>query len=123
MGEIDFYKQILQTAQSFNALCRDSVDGGEFLLIGRDTAAKILSVVYLQGGDERMVLSPKLRADLEYIQDSYGIHGCQSVDLELAMNVKYYITMLERHVKEHSDWPSWVYMLFRERYNFNLYKP
>ena len=37
-------------------------------ILSRDTAAKILAVVYIQGGDERMVLSPKLKADCDYIQ-------------------------------------------------------
>ena len=52
-------------------------------ILSRDTAAKILAVVYLQGGDERIVLSPKIKDEIEYIQDRFDIHGGETMDAEL----------------------------------------
>ena len=91
-------------------------------ILSRDTAAKILSVVYLQGGDERIVLSPKIKAEIEYIQDRFDIHGGETMDAELHRKTKAYVRELEEYVKANNDWPQWVYDFIQERYGFKLYK-
>jgi len=92
-------------------------------IIGRDTAAKILAVVYIQGCDERIVLSPKVKADLEYIQNRFDIHGGETMDASLQQKTKWYVKDLEQYIKTNNDWPTWVYDFWMERYNFKLYKP
>lgn len=92
-------------------------------ILSRDTAAKILAVVYLQGGDERIVLSPKCKADVDYIQDRFDIHGGEAMDAELHRRTKVYVRELEDYIRANNDWPQWVYDFIQERYGFKLYKP
>lgn len=111
------YKAICDTA-----LALSRIEGfGEFNIISRDTAARILAVVYLQGGDERFTLSKKLTTDLEYIQERYQIHGAGRYDVELGMLVKRYVHDCEKILKETDEWPAWAYKLFQERYGFRIY--
>ena len=119
-SEMTLYRQMLATAQSVNELLQD---GDEFNMISRDTAAKILAVVYIQGGDERMVLSPKLKADCDYIQDHYHIRGGEVPDVEITEYIQHYVKTLEQYIKDNDDWPQWVYGFFMQRYSFKLYKP
>lgn len=91
-------------------------------ILSRDTAAKILAVVYLQGGDERIVLSQKIKAEIEYIQDRFDIHGGETIDAELHRKTKAYVRELEEYIKANKDWPQWVYDFIQERYGFKLYK-
>lgn len=117
--ENDLYKQMLDTALQVQKL-----DGmGEFSLITRHTAAKILSVVYVQSGDERIVLSPKVRADIEYIQKKYDIVGGGNPSPTIVKLIQDYVKEVEKSIKETHDFPQWAYDLFQERYNFKLYKP
>ena len=111
---------MLDTAMSINNLLQGQ---DEFNMISRDTAAKILAVIYIQSGDERMVMSPKLKADCDYIQRRYHIHGGEFPDAELVEYIQHYTREIENHIKECGDFPKWVYDLFKERYNFKLYKP
>lgn len=118
--EMKLYRQMLATANSVNEILQGH---DEFNLIGRDTAAKILAVVYIQGGDERMVLSPKLKADCDYIQKRYHIQGGEVPDETIIEYIQQHVRTLEQHIKENNDWPQWVYDFFMQRYNFKLYKP
>ena len=117
----ELYGQMLATANSFNALLQEQ--GEEFNMIGRDLAARLLSVVKLQSGDERIVMCPKLRHEILYIQERYHIRGGEAPDGELTILLQGYVKELETHIKEHDDWPQWVYNLFQERYKFKIYKP
>lgn len=92
-------------------------------ILSRDTAAKILAVTYIQGGDERLVLSPKMKADVDYIQDRFDIHGGETMDAELHRRTKAYVRELEDYIKDKNNWPQWVYDFIQERYGFRLYKP
>ena len=91
-------------------------------ILSRDTAAKILAVVYLQGGDERIVLSPKIKAEIEYIQDRFDIQGGETMDAELHRKTKAYVRELEEYIKANDDWPQCVYDFIQERYGFKPYK-
>jgi hypothetical protein len=117
---IELYKQMLETAISFNALLQGEE---EFNMISRDTSARILAVIYIQSGDERIVLSPKLKADCDYIQKHYHIEGGDIPDAEIVEAIQHYTKELENHIKQYNDFPQWAYDLFKERYNFKLYKP
>lgn len=98
-------------------------------ILSRDTAAKILAVVYIQGGDERMVLSPKLKADCDYIQERYHIQGGEVPDETIIEYIQHYVRTLEQHIKENNDWPQWVYdcetksfrIVTKDRKHYKLY--
>lgn len=82
-----------------------------------ETSAKILACVCVLGNNENMVMSPKCRADLEYIQKRYGIDGGEIPDLEIISPLKEYITELEQA----TEVPEWAAKLFKGRYGIKLY--
>ncbi len=91
-------------------------------IISRDTAAKILAIVGLQGGDERIVLSPKCQCDLKYIQERFHIQGGETPDIVVARLMKRYTKELKEYTDAHNgEWTDWAYKLFQERYGFRLY--
>lgn len=86
--------------------------------IGTDTSARILAVVHSLGNNEQMALCPKLRADLRYIQDVYGIDGCETPKAEIVGPLREYINKLET-----SDTvPEWAKKLFQGRYGITIFK-
>lgn len=116
----DIYNKVLNTALQLQKKYPEEF--GNFYVVNRDTAARILAVAYLQGGDERFTASQKLKDDLAYIQDTFDIHGGETMDAELHRRTKVYIRLCEDCIKELDDWPVWVYRLFEERYGFKPYK-
>ena len=85
--------------------------------ISLDTSARILAVVCVLGNNENMVMSPKCRADLEYIQKRFGINGGEVPDAEIITPLKEYISGLEKT----TEVPSWTEKIFKERYGIKLY--
>lgn len=86
--------------------------------ISTDTSARILAVVHSLGNNERMVMSPKLRADLDYIQDVFHIKGGETPKPEIIGPLKSYISELE----ECDTVPMWAEKLFMDRYSIKIYK-
>lgn len=89
-----------------------------FPAISTDTSARILATVHSLGNNERMVLCPKLRADLEYLQKVYGIDGGETPKAEIIRPLKQYISELETCEAV----PHWAEKLFMERYGIKIYK-
>lgn len=85
--------------------------------IGKDTAAKLLSIVYVLGGErEAFTHNEKLKADLEYIQDVYGFQGGEVPNQEVAENMRGYVLSLELE----KDYPQWATKLMQEQYGIQL---
>jgi len=92
-------------------------------IISRDTAAKILAIVGLQGGDERIVLSPKCQCDLKYIQERFHIQGGETPDIVVVRLLKRYTKELKDYTDTHDgEWCPWLNKLIEERYGFKPYK-
>lgn len=85
--------------------------------ISLDTSARILSVVCVLGNNENIVMSPKCRADLEYIQKRFSINGGEVPDKDIITPLKEYISELE----EATEVPQWAEKIFMERYGIKLY--
>lgn len=97
--------------------------------ISTDTAARILSVVFLCSNNENFTHNVKLRADIEYICKRWHIGGGETPDPE-------FTTMLRGYSKEISDfmtvkdednplrtqYPQWCHDLIFKRYNFKLFQ-
>lgn len=66
-------------------------------------------------------MSPKFKADCQYIQETYHINGGEVPDKDFADDLKYYIERYEA-VKDNTD-PYFVaaHDLIKDRYNFKLY--
>lgn len=104
MNGIEQYKKMLKTALS-----------ADISIIGRWKAAQILYVVYKWGGArEEFTYSPKFLAEMDYIQQRYGINGAMSPDAEIAA----YIQQLE--AENTDEIPQWANDLCKERYGFSL---
>ncbi len=85
--------------------------------ISTDTSARILAVVHTLGNNENIVMSPKCKADLEYIQKRFGIAGGEVPGSEIIEPLKEYIAELEKA----TEVPKWAERIFKERYGIKLY--
>lgn len=99
--------------------------------ISLDTAARILAVLHVEeGGITAVAYSPKLRADLKYIQKRFGISGGKTPDAVFVKRFRHYVHEIEAHQKrsrgnaalsaEERAWPEWARSLYRENYNVKL---
>ena len=99
--------------------------------ISRDTSARIMAVLHVESGCTTAVAhSPKLRADLEYIQKRFGISGGKTPDAAFVKRFSHYVHEIEAHQKrsrgnaalssEERAWPEWARRLYRENYNVKL---
>ncbi len=99
--------------------------------ISRDTSARIMAVLHVESGCTTAVThSPKLRADLKYIQRRFGLFGGATPDAAFAQTFRRYVREIEAHQKlnrgkrslskEEQAWPAWARRLYRDSYNVNL---
>lgn len=108
---------------------------GAFASIGvpairKDTAARILAVVYVHGNNEALVYNQKFLAEIEHIKQSYKLDGGETPDEELAELIQTYVKELEQYRDNHSSEtgeavfashaPEWAHELFMERYGIKL---
>lgn len=100
--------------------------------INRDTAARIMAVVYMYGNNEAFVYNQKFLADIEHIKGVYGIDGGNVPDADIVELIKQYTNELEEYYQAHrndetgngavfhSPAPKWAINLFDERYKIKL---
>lgn len=86
-------------------------------------AARLMAIIYVWGGgDEQFTGSPKLKADVEYIQEKYQLYGggVPPVDFVLALqaDVLALEDYIEKHRGENSQCPEWAKEFMKEYYNF-----
>ena len=108
---------------------------GAFASIGvpairKDTAARILAVVYVHGNNEALVYNQKFLAEIEHIKQSYKLDGGETPDEELAELIQTYVNELEQYRDTHSSEtgeavfashaPEWAHELFMDRYGIKL---
>lgn len=86
--------------------------------IGTHTAAKLLAIVYVLGGErESFTHNAKLMADIEYIQEQYGLKGGLVPSIHLVKKLKHYVGELH----ENNDEPTeWAIKLMKENYGITL---
>lgn len=92
-------------------------------IVPMDVGARVMAFVGLQGGDERTVLCPRLKTELEHLQELYHIKGGEVPD-------KDFVVLIQEYTKEPKDyadanngeWPQWLNQLIQERYGFKPYK-
>ena len=99
--------------------------------ISHDTSARITAVLHVESGCTTAVThSPKLRADLKYIQRRFGLFGGATPDAAFVQTFRRYVREIEAHQKlnrgnaslskEEQAWPTWARSLYRDSYNVNL---
>lgn len=96
-------------------------------VISRDTAARILAAIYIYGGEnENVVSSKRLRADLSYISEKFGVYNGGRVPISMMCSISRYADELDEYTRTHKsddlygDRPEWVEELFLRRYGFEI---
>ncbi len=91
-------------------------------IVPKDTGARVMAWVGLQGGDERVSMSPRLRCELEHLQELYHIKGGQQPDGDFVALIQKYMKELVDYTATHNGkWSPWLYTLIEERYGFRPY--
>lgn len=99
--------------------------------ISLDTSARIMAVLHVESGCTTAVtFSPKLCADLKYIQMRFGISGGKTPDAAFVKRFRHYVHEIEAHQKrsrgnaalstEERAWPEWARSLYMDAYNVKL---
>lgn len=111
--DYEFYSKMLATAL-----------GAGLPIIISDTAARIMSVLYVYGNNEAYAMSPKLKCDLQYISNRFHIRGGDIPDAQFVDDLNYYIGELKEYEanrrKSDKRFPEWAYWLFQNRYGIKL---
>ena len=101
------------------ACCRQAGLG----IVPMDIGAKVMAFIYLQGGDERVVLSKRMKCELEHLQELYHIHGGEVPDKDFVLLIQKYTKELKEYTdKNDGEWPQWLNTLIEERYGFKPYE-
>ena len=119
------------TANTFRIAWNNACLQTDIPAISRDTSARIMAVLHVESGCTTAVThSPKLRADLKYIQRRFGLFGGATPDAAFAQTFRRYVREIEAHQKLNRDntslskeeqaWPAWARRLYRDSYNVNL---
>jgi len=92
-------------------------------IVPMDIGARVMAWVGLQGGDERVSLSPRLKCELEHLQELYHIKGGETPDKDFVLLIQEYTNELKEYTDKHDgEWPAWLNGLIKERYGFTPYK-
>lgn len=96
----------------------DACKAAGLVSISKDTAAKLLAVIYVHGGEREVFThNEKLKSDLEYVQETYSFFGGLIPDVEVKNKFRNYVKQLEATEKEP---PKWARKLMIENYNIKL---
>ena len=119
------------TANTFRIAWNNACLQTDIPAISLDTSARILAVLHVESGCTTAVtFSPKLRADLGYIQKRFGISGGKTPDAAFVKRFRHYVHEIEAHQKrsrgnavlssEERAWPEWARSLYQDSYNVKL---
>lgn len=102
----------------FRRQWNESCKAAGLVSIGKDTAAKLLAIVYVLGGErEDITHSPKLMADVKYIQEEYSILGGLIPNQDLKAKFRMYVKEIERNNDEPTEWAK---KLMEDNYGIKL---
>lgn len=104
----------------FRRQWNDTCKAAGIVSISKCTAAKLLAIVYVLGGErESFTHNEKLKADLDYIQDVYGFQGGCFPDEMTTQFLKHRVRELEKW-QEVGKYPEWATKLMEENYEIKL---
>ena len=111
------YEKTLRDLTNLKKQWNDTCKAAGLTAIGKGYAAKLLSIVYVLGGEREIFThNEKLKADIGYIQDVYGFQGCSTPNQEVAELLKSYVKELEAG----NSIPQWATKLMQENYGITL---
>lgn len=99
--------------------------------ISLDTSVRIMAVLHVESGCTTAVtFSPKLRADLKYIQMRFGLYGAGRPDPAFVKRFSHYVKEIEAYQRQSKGcpelsraeqaWPEWARSLYMDSYNVKL---
>ena len=92
-------------------------------IVPMDIGARVMAWVGLQGGDERVSLSPRLKCEIEHLQELYHIKGGEVPDKDFVLLIQEYTKELKDYTDKHDgEFPAWLNNLIEQRYGFKPYK-
>lgn len=92
-------------------------------IVPMDIGARVMAFVGLQGGDERTVMSNRLRTELQHLQEVYHIQGGEVPDKDFVLLIQKYTKELKEYTDAHDgEWPDWLNKLIQDRYGFKPYE-
>lgn len=92
-------------------------------IVPMDVGARVMAWVGLQGGDERVSMSPRLKCELEHLQEVYHIKGGEVPNSDFVELIQQYTKELKDYTDNHDgEFPEWLNNLIEERYGFKPYK-
>lgn len=84
--------------------------------------ARVMAYVGLAGGDERVTMSPRMKCELEHLQELYHIKGGETPDMDFVALIQQYTKELKDYTDTHNGkWSPWLYDLIETRYGFKPY--
>lgn len=102
---------------NFRKQWNDACKAAGIVSISKDTAAKLLAIVYVLGGEREVFThNEKLKSDIDYIQDVYGFQEGEVPNQEVAENMRGYVLSLELE----KNYPQWAKKLMIENYGIKL---
>lgn len=105
--------------KSLYAACRQM----NLEIVPKDIGARVMAYVGLSGSDERICYSPRLRCELEHLQEVYHIQGGEEPDKDFVERIQIYTKELQEYTDKHNgEYPEWLINLINNRYGFKPYK-
>lgn len=108
--------------RDFRRQWNESCKAAGLVSIGKDTAAKLLAIVYVLGGErEAFTHNEKLKADIDYIQDVYGVEAGMMPNKEVFDLLHHYVSdFFDCDGQESQIIPEWATKLMEENYGIKL---
>lgn len=92
-------------------------------IVPMDVGARVMAWVGLAGSDERICYSPRLKCELEHLQEVYHIQGGEVPNSDFVELIQQYTKELKDYTDNHDgEFPEWLNKLIEERYGFKPYK-
>lgn len=92
-------------------------------IVPMDVGARVMAWVGLQGSDERVSVSPRLKCELEHLLEVYHIKGGEVPNSDFVKLIQQYTKELKDYTDNHDgEFPEWLNKLIEERYGFKPYK-
>ena len=105
--------------KSLYAACRQM----NLEIVPKDIGARVMAFVGLAGADERVCYSPRLRCELEHLQEVCHIQGGDVPDKDFVERIQVYTKELQEYADKHNgEYPEWLINLISNRYGFKPYK-
>lgn len=95
----------------------------DMAIVPMDIGARVMAWVGLQGGDERVSLCPRLKCELEHLQEVYHIKGGEVPDKDFVLLIQQYTKEIKAYTDTHNgEWSPWLNKLIETRYGFKPYR-